>query len=436
MFPPEVLSDRYEVREELGRGGAGRVYRAYDQRLDRDVAVKILLDHTDASVARFRREAAVAARIRHRNVVTLHDAGIHQGYPYLVMTLVDGPSLATRVTDDGPLPADQVDRLARDLLAGLEATHRAGVLHRDLTPRNVLFDVDGTALLADFGVARSADDPTITGTQTIMGTRPFVAPERLRGLDATPASDLFAVGVTLRYAITGDYAREVADGHRLAPLVRACTAPDPMARPTDARAALDRLVALLRGEDHLPETAALTVLPARDAGGPTRDQDGPGDTLEAVADDPDATRVIGDATAAPPDGATTPDGDASPGATTSTTSGQDAHDVTRVLDPSEVGDELPSQADHPATIPVLGVDGAFRDGVPRPVAIGGVIVAIILAGLLASNAIEPDDDGVEPAGVTPTEPAEPDPDADPAPDFDPDDPAGSGRDLARWLRDG
>lgn len=414
MFPPEVLSDRYEVREELGRGGAGRVFRAYDQRLDREVAVKILLDHTKASVARFRREAATAARIRNRNVVTLHDAGIHEGYPYLVMSLVDGPSLATRVDDDGPLSANAVERLAGDLLAGLEATHRAGVLHRDLTPRNILFDPDGTAMLADFGIARSVDDPTVTGAQTIMGTRPFVAPERLRGLDATPASDLFAVGVTLRFAITGDYAREVGDGHRLAPLVRACTAPDPLARPADARAALVRLAALLGGEDDLPETSALAVQPGD---GPPTEQGEPADTdVEAAdsTDDPDVTRVIGDATSGP---------------------GEDAHETTRALDPSELEAELPTQAEHPATTPILGVDGIFRDGVPRPVAIAGVVVAIILAGLLASNAIGPDDDA-DAIAPPPTESAEDDPDAEPAPGFNPDDPAGSGRDLARWLRDG
>lgn len=231
--PGRVLSDRYHLGEELGRGGAGRVYRAYDDRLDRPVAVKVLTDLGESAVTRFRREAATAARIRHPNVVTLHDAGI-DGAPYLVMSLVEGPSLAARVAEEGPLPHEDVHRLAEDLFAGLDATHRAGVMHRDLTPRNVLFDADGTALLADFGIARGADDPTVTAEHTVMGTRPFVAPERLRGAEATPASDVYAVGVTLRVAVTGTHTDLVPGDHPFAALVHACTDDDPARRPTTA----------------------------------------------------------------------------------------------------------------------------------------------------------------------------------------------------------
>ena len=231
--PGRVLSGRYHLGEELGRGGAGRVHRAHDDRLDRAVAVKVLTDLGDSAVTRFRREAATAARIRHPNVVTLHDAGV-DGVPYLVMSLVEGPSLADRVAQHGPLPHEDLHRLAEDLFAGLDATHRAGVMHRDLTPRNVLFDADGTALLADFGIARGADDPTVTAEHTVMGTRPFVAPERLRGAEATPASDVYAVGVTLRVAATGTHTDLVPGDHPFAALVQACTDDDPDRRPTTA----------------------------------------------------------------------------------------------------------------------------------------------------------------------------------------------------------
>ncbi len=231
--PDRVLSDRYHLGEELGRGGAGRVYRAHDDRLDRAVAVKVLTDLGDSAVTRFRREAATAARIRHPNVVTLHDAGV-DGAPYLVMSLVEGPSLAARVAEEGPLSHEDLYRLAQDLFAGLDATHRAGVMHRDLTPRNVLFDADGTALLADFGIARGPDDPTVTAAHTVMGTRPFVAPERLRGEEATPASDVFAVGITLRVAATGSHTDPLPGDHPFAALVQACTDDDPARRPTAA----------------------------------------------------------------------------------------------------------------------------------------------------------------------------------------------------------
>lgn len=255
-----VLSDRYRLQEELGRGGTGRVFRAHDDRLDRPVAVKVLTDLGDEAMARFRREAATAARIRHPNVVTLHDAGV-DGTPYLVMSLVEGASLADRVQSDGPLSTAALHRLATDLFAGLEATHEAGVLHRDLTPRNVLFDRDGTALLADFGIARGADDATVTAEHTVMGTRPFVAPERLRGQDATVASDVYAVGVTLQYAVTGGDLAPLPDEHPFAPLVAACTAGDPHQRPTSIAEAGRHLETLAPD----PPGAPTRTLPAADA---------------------------------------------------------------------------------------------------------------------------------------------------------------------------
>lgn len=255
-----VLSGRYRLEEEIGRGGAGRVYRAHDERLDRAVAVKVLTDLGDTAVARFRREAATAARIRHPNVVTLHDAGV-DGAPYLVMSLVDGRSLAERVDDDGPLSLDELHRLATDLFAGLDATHQAGVLHRDLTPRNVLFDEDGRALLADFGIARGADDPTLTAEHTIMGTRPFVAPERLRGEAASEATDTYAAGITLAYAITGRHGTEVPGTHPFAGLVAACTAEDPDERQ-GAREAARQVEAIARAasEPGVTEPLAATSL--------------------------------------------------------------------------------------------------------------------------------------------------------------------------------
>lgn len=259
---PPVLSDRYRLDDEIGRGGAGRVYRAHDDRLDRAVAVKVLTDLGDTAVARFRREAATAARIRHPNVVTLHDAGV-DGAPYLVMSLVGGRSLDERVERDGPLGIDELHRLATDVFAGLEATHRAGVLHRDLTPRNVLFDEDGRALLADFGIARGAGDPTLTAEHTIMGTRPFVAPERLRGEPATEATDTYAAGVTLAYAITGRHGAEVPTTHPFASLVAACTADDPDQRP-DVREAARRLEAIATGAVDPVVTEPLSVSPVSD----------------------------------------------------------------------------------------------------------------------------------------------------------------------------
>lgn len=261
-----VLSNRYELQGEIGRGGAGRVYRAHDLRLDRAVAVKVLTVRHQTEVERFRREVATAARIQHPNVVTLHDAGLEDEVPYLVMHLVDGPSLADRVEQNGPLEPADCRRLAEDLLAGVAATHATGVLHRDLTPRNILFDPEGSALLSDFGIARGPEDSTLTGVATVMGTRPYVAPERLDGQPATVASDLFAVGVTLRFAISGHHASPVPHDHELAALVAACTHRDPGERPRDAVAALALLPTTTFGDaDAVPTTRPLPVAPPPDA---------------------------------------------------------------------------------------------------------------------------------------------------------------------------
>lgn len=348
-----LLADRFELFEQLGRGGAGRVLRAHDHRLDRPVAVKLLTDLGETALARFRREAAVAARIQHPNVVALHDAGVDDGTPYLVMQLVEGPSLADRVAAEGPLGHEEVRQLARDLLAGLEATHRAGVLHRDLTPRNVLFDRHGTALLADFGIARGSDDPTLTAAHTVVGTRPFLAPERLRGNAATQATDLFAVGVTLQVAATGRHDLPVPRDHPLAPLVTACTAPDPHARPADARAAIDRLRALGGTDDELGTTEAI------DAEAATTDEVAPAGAPAA---------------AGPPTGPRTSDR-------------------------------------------------------RRTLVLGGIAVVALVGAVIAfsGNGETPDPGAAEPS---PTAPAAEDP-----PGFDPEDPAGSARDLASWLRD-
>lgn len=358
--PPRVLSDRYRLDDEIGRGGAGRVYRAHDDRLDRPVAIKVLTDLGDTAVARFRREAATAARIRHPNVVTLHDAGVDER-PYLVMSLVGGRSLAEAVESDGPLSAQDLHRLATDMFSGLDATHRAGVLHRDLTPRNVLFDRDGRALLADFGIARGENDPTFTAEHTVMGTRPFVAPERMRGHAATAATDVYAVGITLAFAATGQHATRIPDTAPLASLVSDCTAEDPDQRPS-ARDALRRLEAITIGGAEAAVTRPLTVQPDATTTGWS-----PDDTPERPA----------------------------------------THDTA---------------------------DTGLRDPVVwRPVAVLGLIAALIVAAMVGSSAIR---NGSSPAQDAEAAPQEQGTDGTgSAPTFDAQDPSTSARELARWLRE-
>ena len=205
LSPPRVIGSRYRLEQPLGTGGMATTYLARDLVLDRPVAVKILrADSSDArEEARFAREARAAAAVSHPNVVQLYDAGRDGELRYLVLEWVDGGDLAHLIRERAPLPVDEAVLLALDVLNGLAAIHRAGIVHRDVKPANVLLDRHGRAKLTDFGIARRADDPTLTGPVDLLGTAAYVAPERIQGQPATAASDLYAVGVLLYELLTG-----------------------------------------------------------------------------------------------------------------------------------------------------------------------------------------------------------------------------------------
>ncbi len=203
-----LLGGRYRVGPRLGGGGMAEVFEAEDERLGRAVAVKVLRPQmaSDEGIRRrFATEARAAARLSHPNVVVVHDVGDEGGNPFLVMELVRGGTLKDRMTDR-PVPLEVARRVGIDILAGLEAAHRAGIVHRDVKPGNVLIGADGTARLADFGIAKSIE-PTAgidtTTTAMVIGTPGYLAPERAAGAPATPASDLWSVGVVLYEALTG-----------------------------------------------------------------------------------------------------------------------------------------------------------------------------------------------------------------------------------------
>jgi serine/threonine-protein kinase len=199
-----VLADRYRLDEVIGAGGMGEVWGGLDTWLDRPVAVKLLARHREADVAtsaRFHHEARAMAALNDPHVVTVHDAGEHDGRQYIVMERLPGHSFA----DDlhrAPLPTSQVLAVARATLAGLRAAHEAGVLHRDVKPSNILFTSSGVVKLADFGVAKR-EGVDLTHAGDIMGTFAYLAPERLEGQVATPRSDLYAVGVIMYEALAG-----------------------------------------------------------------------------------------------------------------------------------------------------------------------------------------------------------------------------------------
>ncbi|MFF1555925.1 serine/threonine-protein kinase [Streptomyces sp. NPDC058279] len=205
-----LLAGRYRLAELLGQGGMGTVWRAHDEQLDRDVALKELRlpDDLDASrrkawIGRLDREARAAARLKHPGVITVHDriAG-DDGRPWIVMELVHGRSLDDLIKKDGPLPPARVARIGRQVLDALRAVHATGVTHRDIKPANVLLEGD-RVVLTDFGIAAVEGEPGLTRSGALMGTPAYMSPEQVRGLPATAESDLWSLGATLFTAVEG-----------------------------------------------------------------------------------------------------------------------------------------------------------------------------------------------------------------------------------------
>src|SRR5919107_5562946 len=213
------VAGRYRLHEPVGTGGMGRVWMARDEMLDRDVAVKEFVPPawmTDEEKARLRartlREPRSAARLNHPHVVRIYDVVHADGLPWIVMEYVPSRSLYQVIVEDGPLAPVAAARIGLDVLSALTAAHRAGVLHRDVKPHNVLIGHDGRVVLTDFGLATFVDDGSVTGPGLVVGSPQYVSPERARDGASTVESDLWSFGATLYAAVEGrsPYARESA----------------------------------------------------------------------------------------------------------------------------------------------------------------------------------------------------------------------------------
>ena len=203
MLTSGVLIDgRYRADEVLGRGGMAEVLRATDTLTGRPVAVKLLRGVDAGHARRFRAEIEVLGRLDDPGVVRLCGSGWHDGVPYLVLDLVDGPSLATELAG-GPLGVDRSIEIGRQLAEALAHAHRLKVVHRDVKPANVLFDRVGRVRLADFGIARLADATRITATGAVVGTAPYLAPEQVEGRSVGPAADVYALGLVVLECLAG-----------------------------------------------------------------------------------------------------------------------------------------------------------------------------------------------------------------------------------------
>jgi len=199
------------------------VWTATDLELDRAVAVKLLAP--DADPARFDREARAAAGLAHPNVCALYDYGLDEGRRFMVLEYLPGGSLEERLAAGVPLADDATRRVAAEVAAGLAHAHERGVVHRDLKPSNILFDAEGRAKIADFGIARAAGEPGLTVAGTILGTAAYISPEQAAGRQATPASDVYSFGVILFRMLTGRLPFESPDAFALAAMHRDLPAP-------------------------------------------------------------------------------------------------------------------------------------------------------------------------------------------------------------------
>ncbi len=210
-----LLATRYRLIERIDEGGAGEVWRARDEKLDRDVAIKLLgADADDAFRARFADEARRAAAVVHPNVVTVFDEGRDGADAFMVMELVPGKTLREIVAERGPLPPHEVSRLIKQVAGALDAAHTAGVVHCDVKPANVIVDPVGVAKLTDFGIARAARD---RDEQELLGTARYIAPERVEGGPVTARTDVYGLGLVAYELLTG---RPAFDGATSEELVR------------------------------------------------------------------------------------------------------------------------------------------------------------------------------------------------------------------------
>jgi len=207
-----TLSGRYELGDRLGSGGMSNVYLATDLTLERTVAVKILAEHLsddERFVARFRREALAVAKLIHPNIVQVYDTGIDDGRHYIVMEYVDGRSGAQILQRQGAIGPETAAEAGIQACAGLDYAHRRGIIHRDVKPGNLMIfggPVGGgpmTVKLTDFGIARALAQTRITQVGSVVGTAAYLAPEQVRGEEATPATDVYALGVVIYQFLTG-----------------------------------------------------------------------------------------------------------------------------------------------------------------------------------------------------------------------------------------
>jgi serine/threonine-protein kinase len=281
----QMLANRYRLVERIALGGMGEVWRAHDETLDREVAVKVLLPgsaNDEGFLERFRAEARHSGGLTHPNIGTVHDFGEEDGSAFLVMELLQGEPLSTLIRERAPMPQAEVSDILFQAASALQAAHEADVVHRDVKPANIVVDANGYAKLTDFGIARALNEAPLTRTGEVLGTPHYLAPEQAKGEPAGPLSDVYALAVVGYEMITGQRpfsgdtmvttalahvsqpAPQLSDDveEPLRTTVMAALAKDPSLRPQSA-AAFAEALRLPPGQvpEHLVAGAAAAVTP-------------------------------------------------------------------------------------------------------------------------------------------------------------------------------
>lgn len=438
--PSALVAERYRLVKMLGAGGMGIVWQAWDTRLRRPVALKMLrtqpeLTDEERQIAtdRAMREAQITAGLHHPHAVTVYDVVEHDDQPCIVMQLLESTPLSELLRERGAFPPDETARIGAQVASALAAAHRLKIVHRDVKPGNILITADGSAMISDFGISHALGDATITATGMIHGTPAYLAPEVARGLPTSFASDVFSLGSTLYAVVEGEPPfgtdrNSIALLHRvarggypaprragpLAPLLRKMLAAQPKRRPSMESVA-DAL-ADIGGEEGAGERGAAAGLVALGFDAPTVGQPVP----EAETEVPVVETVAPEAeTVAPVDpGPATPPTDRLPTGATVPIDGATARDVhaaeTERLAPAAAGASA-AVSEHP-TVAAEG-DRATAPGTTRRRAgvIAGVLALLVAVGLGAAFlfASVQGDPGVADPATSETA------DADPAPTSEP-----------------
>ncbi|BAW92960.1 PASTA domain protein [Actinomyces sp. Chiba101] len=377
-----IVDSRYEVGQRVARGGMATVYKAYDRRLERDVALKLMHPHLADSpdfVARFRREARAAARLSNPGVVAVYDQGAIDGVAYIIMEYVPGPTLRDRIAS-GPLTVAEALEMTSHVLRPLGAAHRAGLMHRDIKPENVLLPADGSVpKVADFGLARAVTEATQTSTGNILGTVAYLAPELITSGASTPRADVYSVGVMLFELLTGEQPFSADTPIQIAFRNVHEDIPAPSTRADGIPVAIDRLVAAMTARDPQErlanaDDALRAVREAAEAvvedAGPASPAGASGAAEGTSADGPGSARSAGSPGSA--DGAGIPIGAASPagasgplsaGVTASAATPAESSLTARLpSNPLDPGAVTPSAGMRTVSLPIGSISSATGEG--------------------------------------------------------------------------